>query len=195
VCSRGHCRQPGDRDDQRQPLRRQHGRQRRRHFNSGTATLAGGALRDNTAYGSGGGIENIGRLTALGVSFQGNAAAAFGGGIHTFGGFYAYSGALAVVGSSFRGNSAASGGGIAVNYASATIVDSTFRKNVAMTDGGGLYVKPSSSVLIDGSLIIDKTRGACPNLAGPAKIRNSRVGVGVYDGLGPHDGYYFASCA
>ena len=108
-------------------------------FNGGTTTITGGVFRENTAFGNGGGIDNIGTISADGTSFEFNDAN-LGGGLHSFGGFVGFPGTTDLSGCTFLGNSASeSGGGIHIDQAATgTVTDCTFESNMA-TFGAGLF--------------------------------------------------------
>jgi hypothetical protein len=100
--------------------------------NTGTPTVTGSTLSDNSAT-YGGGIDNEygGALTVSNSTLSGNSAADDGGGIDN-----AYGGVLTVSNSTLFGNSASYGGGIDNNSGSLTVSNSTLSGNSAYGGGG-----------------------------------------------------------
>jgi len=110
----------------------------------GTLYVSNCFLTDNSAFGNGGGIYNMGMATISNCTLTGNSAPEYGGGIYG-GSNSGGSGKLTVIGCTLSDNFAegdiySHGGGIAVISSTATISNCTLSGNSATYGGGGIYV-------------------------------------------------------
>ncbi|OAI54825.1 hypothetical protein AYO44_03110 [Planctomycetaceae bacterium SCGC AG-212-F19] len=133
-------------------------------IDNGQVTLQNNSsISNNTAPGlaGGGGVggaiaDNNGLVTILNSTIANNTANNDGGGI-----FLGGSGGnrLIVNSSLFTNNSGNQGGGIGINDGKATITNSTFTLNKALTSNGGgaIFVQNFPTVTIDGSLLSANT--------------------------------------
>ena len=123
--------------------------------NSGTLTVSGSVLSNNTAINQGGGIySNSGMLTITDSTFAGNQTTDAGGA-----GIYAYNTSLTVSYSTFSGNSSAyNGGGILVDngLGVTTVSNSTFSGNTAngIGEGGGIAALNGSPLTATNNIFI-----------------------------------------
>ena len=102
-------------------------------YNSGTLTVIGSTISDNSTDGHGGGISNSGTLTVIDSTITGNLANRNGGGIYG-------SGTMTVTGSTISDNSTRSyGGGIHNMVGTLTVTNSTISGNSSDRDGGGIH--------------------------------------------------------
>jgi hypothetical protein len=113
-------------------------------YNHGTLAVRNSTLSGNSAslgYGYGGGIYNdvFGTLTVTGSTLSGNSAD--GGGIWN-------SGALTVSNSTLSGNSAIYSGGGVENVGALTVSNSTLSGNSAIYSGGGIYTTLTNPVTL-----------------------------------------------
>ncbi len=146
------------------------------YIDSGTATMTGGTISNNTATKYGGGIFSHGDLTISGGTISGNTAGIGGGicvdsGTATMtggtisnntastdgGGIYSF-GDLTISGGTISGNktkdSNGSGGGIYFEYSSATLAISGKAKidGNSATNGGGVYVYEGTATMTGGTI-------------------------------------------
>ena len=146
------------------------------YIDSGTATMTGGTISNNTATNYGGGIFSHGDLTISGGTISGNTAGIGGGicvdsGTATMtggtisnntastdgGGIYSF-GDLTISGGTISGNKAkdsnGSGGGIYFEYSSATLAISGKAKidGNSATNGGGVYVYEGTATMTGGTI-------------------------------------------
>ena len=137
-------------------------------LNSGTLTLIGSTLSNNSAF-SGGGINNSGTMTVMDSTLWGNSAAISGGGIYN-------NGTMTVTNSKFSGNSVNhnnfislsgedGGGGICnSSHGTLTVTNSTITGNSTERKGGGIlngsywtFSGLGGSILVHGTLTITNT--------------------------------------
>jgi CSLREA domain-containing protein len=141
--------------------------------NFNTATIILSTIAKNTAVGTGGGIENGGKMTLTHSAVTGNVAE-YGGGIHNVGG-------LDVTDSTIAGNTARRIGGGIHNEFSSTALNGTLRlnnvtianntageKNQGEPGGGGLANKKPATTKIANSLLAGNTdaSGKAPDCRG-----------------------------
>ncbi|MEW6494201.1 MAG: DUF4347 domain-containing protein [Cyanobacteriota bacterium] len=147
---------------------------------SGTLTVSGTTIRDNSAAREGGGI-NIGdspnTLILSDSTISGNSAGNDGGGIYSIGS----SNTLEVTNSTISGNLAGnSGGGIEISEGgNLTLTDSTISDNTAKLFGGGI-LNEQSTVTVTNSTISSNQTDEEDGSAGGG-IYNNRGTVAVTD--------------
>ena len=120
--------------------------------NFGALALRDVLVRDNSARGAGGGIDNrrSGTLTLYNSRITHNESGAYGGGIHNLG-------TLALQGTSVRSNTVnGSGGGISNDDGSVTLNDSRISGNRSRYGGGGVW--NGGSLVLNGSSRISGNR-------------------------------------
>jgi len=118
---------------------------------SADLTILNGAIENNIAVSSGGGIVSVGDLSITGTHIANNiASSGNGGGIYAFG-----SGLVSISDASVFTNSAQQeGGGVFLNLMTDTVVQNTsIDSNQAGLHGGGFFVSGSGDVLVDSSTI------------------------------------------
>ena len=151
--------------------------------NSGTLTITGGTIRDNSSTYAGGGIYNNGTLTINGGSVYNNTTSKLGAGIYN-----ATSKTLTLSGGTIDNNTnnGENGGGI-YNAGTLTISSGSITNNKvigATMSGGGIY--NNGSLTINGGTIQNNTAtnygggiyhdGATFNLQGSPTISSNKVG-------------------
>ena len=140
--------------------------------NSGTVTVTGSTISENTSALFGGGITNGGAMTLANSTVRGNSATHGGGGIYqsggamtltnttisgnsasrgTGGGIHIHTGEVRLHESTISGNSASSGGGIS-NFGEIHISASTFSRNAADNNGGGIDTSGGTVTLTNSTL-------------------------------------------
>jgi len=121
-----------------------------------TATVRDSTFTGNSAAAAGGGLLNLGGTATVSDStFTGNATtgnASRGGGIFNGG-----QGTLTVSDSTLTGNAATFGGGV-FSVGTATVSDTTFTTNSALTGGGGL--ENIGTATVSGSTFTGNTAGS-----------------------------------
>ncbi len=112
-------------------------------FNSGTLTVDGGTIENNSAS-QGGGIFSNGTLTLNSTTIEDNSASYGGGGIANFGGILTLTNVIVMANSA----PALNGGGIYDYFSSGTtaILDSTIEDNTAGYNGGGIWSQNALSI-------------------------------------------------
>ena len=102
--------------------------------NSGTFTMAGGTISDNTAFNGGGVFVTRGTFTISGGTITGNTARQDGGGV-----FVSENGTFIMNDGTITSNTTSYGGGVYVRYSGATFTMSggTISSNTATPGGGG----------------------------------------------------------
>jgi predicted outer membrane repeat protein/parallel beta-helix repeat protein len=127
------------------------------NFALATVTVSDSFLSDNSSYGDGGGIYNVGAATIGNCTLSGNSAPEYGGGIYSAGNGSTGNARLTVTGCTLSGNFCAhgSGGGIYISAVTATISGCTLSGNSAYGDGGGIYFYGGfgSTLTISGSTL------------------------------------------
>jgi hypothetical protein len=158
-------------------------------YNSGSFSMYGGEISNNTSYGSGGGVYNNGYdFTMYGGKISGNAASA-GGGVSN------YNGKILLCGGSISDNAVkGAGGGVDIFYGSFVMSGGVISGNVAWDKGGGVYSYfMFSSFSMSGGEITNNTAsmggGVCTDyeftMAGGVVSGNvADTGGGVYVGNG-----------
>jgi Bacterial Ig-like domain (group 3) len=150
-------------------------------FSSGTLTISGGNLDENTA-GEGGGIENSGMLTITGATIQSNAAGSTsGGGVHNL-----TAGTVAISDSTLINNDAAGGGGGIANDGAATVTNCTFTENLA--DGGAGVENTGSLTAVSTTIYYNWTNGGAGSGGG---LSGNSGSTNLYDTIvaDNQDGY------
>jgi len=110
-------------------------------------SLTDSTVSNNTAFASGGGIDNLGTLTLTAATVSGNNAGN-GGGIYN-------SGTLTLTDSTVSGNGTVGYGGGIDNFGTLTITNSTLYGNTASSSGGG--IEDRGPLTIDDSTIAGNT--------------------------------------
>jgi hypothetical protein len=150
-------------------------------------TLTGCTLSGNFA-GVGGGIFNSGTLTVGGSTLSDNSATGYSGQVGNGGGIY-NSGAITVRRSLFTGNSGDLGGGVCNNGFGATLslASSTFTRNTASDSGGGTY-NLGTLALTNCTLSLNSAGhggGICVNTGGTLNLINTIVAGNTASANGP----------
>jgi hypothetical protein len=164
--------------------------------NTGTVTITGSTLSDNSTPPSGsfgGGIFNYnGTLTVTNCTISGSSSAA-GGGIDN----YQY-GVARITSSTFSGNYAGDAGGGIWNEGSLTLTDSTLSNNTSAYWGAGIYnlygtLTLTASTLTDNSAI-NEAGGGIYNYRGTLTVTDSTIsgnsayaGGGVSSNVSPYE--------
>jgi predicted outer membrane repeat protein len=164
-------------------------------YNTGTLTVSGCTITNNTAYNNsnaqfGGGIFNHGILTLTGCTLSGNRSG-FGGGIDNLG-------TLTVSGCTLSGNSAKGCGaianGVGNGHGTATLTNCTFSNNSAAGGGGGIGIPTGSTATLTNCTFSNnsaQSTGGAVNVSGSATLTNCTVslnsastggGIWVYTG-------------
>jgi hypothetical protein len=117
--------------------------------NSGSFSMYGGMIYNNTVYGSGGGVYNNGYdFTMYGGEICGNTAHFSGGGVHN------YNGKVTLKDGVISGNNAHVGGGVYIHYGSFTMSGGEISCNTAEDKGGGVYNYYWSAFFFSGNGLI-----------------------------------------
>lgn len=138
---------------------------------SGTLTLSGVTVSQNTATVHGGGLYSSGgTVTITDSTFSTNSATSDGGGISIF------TGSLQIAGSTVTGNTAGiDGGGLSADAAVVTVTETTVTGNSATDDAGGLNVINSGQLRIFDSTITNNT--ASGGFGGGVRSFQSTLGI------------------
>jgi hypothetical protein len=128
--------------------------------NSGTLTINGSTVNNNYGFMRGGGISNSGTANLVNDTFSTNDSR-FGGGVHNSG-----AGALAVTNCTFSYNLAGAGAGIN-NEGTTDLVNSTLSINRATSEGGGGVRNSGAGVFrLKNSIVAGNLASAGPDLNG-----------------------------
>ncbi|GMV25040.1 MAG: hypothetical protein AMXMBFR58_10710 [Phycisphaerae bacterium] len=137
--------------------------------NSGTLTITGSRIINNSAtVGGGGGIENLGTLTLVDSTVASN-----DGGIGD-GGAVRNGGTLTIRSSTISGNNATGGGGIANFGVATTITNSTIANNTASLDGAAII--NFNALTVSNSTIAGNTGAPAITNSGALTLHSSIIG-------------------
>jgi CSLREA domain-containing protein len=129
-------------------------------YTDGPLTLAGSAIRANTAA-RGGGIYSTNVLTITASSLTNNQAPYTGSGTGVGGGLEHHGATLALINSTISNNIGGHNSGGFRSAGTATITNTTITNNTGPNFGGGLYVEAGGNMTLANSIIASNTGGNC----------------------------------